>query len=476
MKLSIESSTSTISAASPAPRGLQQVLDNIGNRLSSTSLRYTTDYIANSLNQYTNVDASPRTYDADGNMLQDARWTYTWNGENRLVSISNAYRVLTFKYDYMGRRFRKVVDGDETTFLYDGWNLIQESSPTLTNHYVWGLDLSGSLQGAGGVGGLLSRTKDSGERYLYNYDANGNVTELVDGNGLLVVTYVYDAFGNIIANNDIYASGAELENRFKFSTKYQDDETALSYYGFRYYDAEMGRWLSRDPIGENGGLNLWMAMDNMAVNITDFLGLSDDEIDALEKLGEDDWGTVSDIPHSVRSALRSLYTASEGDACECDQSGEKRYKWMPRVQKDYGQGAGNNMETLAKDMQEMADDMGLVMKFTGLTNPLKWVADQAASVPADAVQKQAWKELEALAKQLDAITISYDIVISYECVECENGFLGFGSYKWRGSGGTQTYRCSGKRGHVSDKNKATGDEEVTCLYEWLLNDPGSQCK
>ena len=81
---------------------------------------------------------------------------------------------------------RKVVNGVTNRFVYDGWNLVSEirdqMSEVGTNYYVWGLDLSGSLQGAGGIGGLIAAIQD-GDVYFPCYDANGNVTELVDTNG-----------------------------------------------------------------------------------------------------------------------------------------------------------------------------------------------------------------------------------------------------------------------------------------------------
>ncbi|OVE76005.1 hypothetical protein BVX97_02690 [bacterium E08(2017)] len=250
----------------------QSLFDNIGNRNIVTNNSETTQYQANSLNQYTNITdgvTNSPTYDTDGNMLSNGEWTYAWNGENRLVTASNATTVLSFKYDYMGRRFSKTVDGAETTFIYDGWNLISESSSTATNHYTWGLDLSQSLQGAGGVGGLLSVTEADSDTYTYCYDANGNVMQLVDSAGSVQASYEYDAFGNIIASSGTMAD----ENPFRFSTKHYDDETKLSYYGFRYYDAGMGRWLNRDPIGENGGENLYAMVRNNAVDYNDYLGL-----------------------------------------------------------------------------------------------------------------------------------------------------------------------------------------------------------
>jgi RHS repeat-associated protein len=115
---------------------------------------------------------------------------------------------------------------------------------------MWGLDLSGSLQGAGGVGGLLKVYDGATSKHCYpGYDGNGNVTVLVDGdNGQVVANYEYGPFGELLRATGLVAKN----NPFRFSTKYQDDETDFLYYGYRYYNPSTGRWVNRDPIGESG--------------------------------------------------------------------------------------------------------------------------------------------------------------------------------------------------------------------------------
>lgn len=182
----------------------------------------------------------------------------------------------------MGRRVQKltyVYAADdwqlekELLFVYDGWNLIEEitleGAVETSRYFVWGLDLSQSLQGAGGVGGLLA-VVDQGVTYHVNYDGNGNVTQLVNAaDGTIAAHMEYDPYGNIIYESGSYAD----ENPFRFSTKYHDDETGLVYYGYRYYYPELGRWINRDPSGEGAGINLYLSVQNNLVNQNDFLGL-----------------------------------------------------------------------------------------------------------------------------------------------------------------------------------------------------------
>jgi len=231
------------------------------------------------------------TYDDDGNLLSDGRFNYSWDGENRLVAAetlstlpSSVPRVkVEFEYDYMSRRVSKqvsnIVSGQWTvvsghSFVYDSWNLVSEicnqQSEITTNLYIHGLDMSGSLGGAGGIGGLLA-AKLGTNSVCYTYDANGNVSELLAADCSLAAHYEYSPFGETIVATGPLAS----ENKFRFSTKFTDDETTLLYYGYRYYSPSLGRWLSRDPIGELGGHNLYAILKNGPIDKQDAIGLLD---------------------------------------------------------------------------------------------------------------------------------------------------------------------------------------------------------
>src|SRR5206468_2180104 len=141
--------------------------------------------------------------------------------------------------------------------------------------FTWGTDLSGTMQGAGGVGGLVSMTVYLGTNagtYFYCYDGNGNVAALVNAtNGAVAAQYEYGPFGELIRATGPMAKA----NPFRFSTKYQDDESDFPYYGFRYYNPSSGRWLSRDPLAEKGGLNLYLFAGNDPLDLVDPLGLAD---------------------------------------------------------------------------------------------------------------------------------------------------------------------------------------------------------
>ncbi|HRT59254.1 MAG TPA: RHS repeat-associated core domain-containing protein, partial [Candidatus Paceibacterota bacterium] len=165
---------------------------------------------------------------------------------------------------------------NDLRLVYDGWNLVAILNPdfSLLTSFTWGLDLSGTMEGAGGVGGLLWMTVPAGANagtYFCAHDGNGNVMALVSAaDGSVAARYEYGPFGELIR-----ATGPMAKtNPFLFSTKYYDWETGLYYYGYRDYDPGTGRWLSRDPLGEEGGINLYEAFRNDPVSYVDADGQS----------------------------------------------------------------------------------------------------------------------------------------------------------------------------------------------------------
>ncbi len=245
---------------------------------------------------YVFVPQTPEVFahDLDGNLIRDGRWTNVWDAENRLVemvSLTNgpaaSKRWLKFGYDWRGRRMGKTVCVRTNSawsvvvsnkFLYDGWNLLAElnaTNNTVIRSYAWGLDLSGTEQGAGGVGGLVA-VKAAGAGVQWPaYDGNGNVMGMYDAVSTnWAARFEYGPFGEAMRAN----ASAVNATPFRFSTKYTDAETESSYYGYRFYAPGTGRWLSRDPSGERGGATLQVFVFNAPVGLTDFLGLDTNQV------------------------------------------------------------------------------------------------------------------------------------------------------------------------------------------------------
>jgi len=248
-------------------------------------------------------------------LTADGVFTYTWDAENRLTSVvpvtpySAGDVKLELYYDYMGRRVGRIVStyngrawvpSSLECFIYDGWNVVMVYDmyyDVFTHKYTWGLDLSGQSGGgttggihdAGGIGGLLACYDTNGtagtgddDAYWYFYDGNGNVGQLIDaGDYSTAAAYEYGPYGNTIASSGSYAD----DNPFRFSTKWLDHEpaagsqagaiaeTGLYYYGYRYYSPALGRWMSRDPIEEQGGYNLYVYAQNSSIDHFDPAGL-----------------------------------------------------------------------------------------------------------------------------------------------------------------------------------------------------------
>ena len=150
-------------------------------------------------------------------------------------------------------------------FVYDGYKLIQvldalnDNAVTMT--FVWHPESTG-------LDTPFSMTYD-GETYYYVTDGNKNVTALLDADGNRAAEYIYHPFGTIYSK-----TGPMVDlNPFRFSSEYHDDETGLVYYNYRYYSPELGRWIKRDPIEEEGGVNLYAMVGNNPIMYNDLLGL-----------------------------------------------------------------------------------------------------------------------------------------------------------------------------------------------------------
>jgi RHS repeat-associated protein len=242
-----------------------------------------------------NLPSTPSyTYDSNGNLTSDGLRSFTYDDENQLITVSvSGSWYSSFTYDGRNRlRIRKEyiwlsggwTQTSETHYIYDGNLVIQERDgnnvPSVT--YTRGVDLSGpisctgSLEGAGGIGGLLARTDNTvlisqvGDPYaFYHGDANGNVTMLLSSYQKAVAQYLHDAYGNTIARSGTLADA----NVYRFSSKEFHSRSGLVYYGRRFYDPNLQRWLNRDPSLEKGGVNLYRFVSNDPVNRIDPLGL-----------------------------------------------------------------------------------------------------------------------------------------------------------------------------------------------------------
>ena len=263
--------------------GTAWAYDKAGNRTNVNDAGQAIRYTANTLNQYTAINGKAPSHNRNGDLLNDGSTrSFTWSGRSEILNVTTQVAVGTtakesFTYDGLQRRISRTDATGTTFFIHDGWNVIAEyrrvgTTNVLQRRYLWGEDLSGSLQGAGGVGGLIQAvdfTSGNAGSYHYHYDGNANVVEITNVSATVVASYRYDAFGRTLVKAGSYAD----TNRYRFSTKPLELTSGLYYYGFRCYQPETGRWLSRDPLGEQGGSNLYGMVGNNEVNRIDLLGL-----------------------------------------------------------------------------------------------------------------------------------------------------------------------------------------------------------
>jgi RHS repeat-associated protein len=239
------------------------------------------------------------TYDSNGNLISDGTRSFAYDDENQLVAVwvSNSWSN-SFAYDGLLRKrieqqytyrssSRSYLLTNEIHYIYDGNVVVEErdkNNEPLTT-YTRGLDLSGTLQGAGGIGGLLARSDNQkiipailSPEYpnpqnvvtsFYFNDAQGNVIALVSPGDILLAQYKYDPFGNLISKSGPMAD----INKYRFSSKEWEENAGLYYYLYRFYDPNLQRWLNRDPIQEGGGINLFNFADNAPLGYIDILGL-----------------------------------------------------------------------------------------------------------------------------------------------------------------------------------------------------------
>jgi RHS repeat-associated protein len=257
--------------------------DAMGNRVSATLLgQGAVSYTTNALNQYTALGslllapgASP-SYDTNGNTLTlPGQRTYVYDGKSRLTQATvgspgeAAFHVASFVYDAQNRQVRRTVDGVTTYFVWDNWSLLAEyqvrnGALVQIARYVHGPRQDEII--------LQQKTTEPTPAYLHE-DALGSTYLLTNAAGAVVERYRYTAFGEVSAFDNRGTTVAQPATRFLYSGREWIPEIGLNDHRNRFYIPIMGRWLSRDPIAEEGGINLYAYVSNMPINFTDPLGL-----------------------------------------------------------------------------------------------------------------------------------------------------------------------------------------------------------
>jgi len=195
------------------------------------------------------------SYDLNGNLGSDGPTSYTWNARNQLTGMSGGTST-SFAYDGLGRRSSRTIIGASANFLSDDLNTVQELS---------GITPAANLL-TGGLDETFTRTDGTGTRSLL-VDGLGSTLELADSSGTLQTHYTFEPFG---ATTTL---GATSTNPQAFTGR-ENDGTGLYFYRARYYNPTYGRFISEDPIGFRGGINVYAYVGGNPLSWVDALGLA----------------------------------------------------------------------------------------------------------------------------------------------------------------------------------------------------------
>ena len=188
------------------------------------------------------------TYDFNGNLTGDGARTFTWDAENRLTSVTAGGHTSAWTYNGAGQRMAEKLDGALIKqWVWDGMKPLVElnASNVVTKRFY----AQGMVSGA-------TLPAPATAKFFYSRDHLGSIREVTDNSGVMRARYDYDPYGR-----KTKLSG-DLEADFGYTGHYVHAASGLHFAFYRAYDADLARWLSRDPIGERGGINLYGYVNN----------------------------------------------------------------------------------------------------------------------------------------------------------------------------------------------------------------------
>lgn len=212
----------------------------------------------------TSIDGKAITYDDIGNALTYDGWTFTWKAGRMLDSMAKTGTNAQFTYDHNGLRVKKVVNGVTTNYTLNGKNIIHMTQGSNDLHFFYD------------VQGKPAMVRFNGADYFYIYSLQGDVVAIIDVNGVQVVEYAYNAWGEPISKTGDMAATLGTVNPFRYRGYVFDEETCLYYLRSRYYNPKWGRFINSDNIVSTGlslfSCNVFAYCNNDSVNFMDQSG------------------------------------------------------------------------------------------------------------------------------------------------------------------------------------------------------------
>ena len=227
--------------------------DDGGNIQSKTEYAYTTGSLGAAVRTVnygygdaswsdllTSIGGQSLTADEIGNLLSDGTWAYTWQHGRQLAGMSKSGQTIAYGYDSDGKRITKTVNGTAYNYHYLGDQLVELMWGGNKLHFTY--DSTGPLS-----------VNCNGTEYFYVKNAQGDVTGLVNASGTRVVTYTYDAWGNLLSTTGSLATTLGEQNPLRYRGYVYDTETGLYYLQSRYYNPTWGRFINADAYLSAGG-------------------------------------------------------------------------------------------------------------------------------------------------------------------------------------------------------------------------------
>ena len=238
------------------------------------------------------------TFDANGNLLSDgAGQSYKWDAENRLIEITRGTETTEFAYDGMSRRTRITeksngLTTEDSRYIWDGAEIVERRA---ANGTTWEQRYYAD--------GFVDAAEGD---FYYTRDHLGSIREVLADDGVTFESqYDYGIWGEVER-----IAGTGIESVFRYTGHFYHVPSELHLTWFRAYDAELGRWISRDPIEELGGLNLYLYVGNDPVVFWDPFGLLVDQA-----------RYYNNAPPFISPEMQDYYTA-KGQLKEFDEISE----------------------------------------------------------------------------------------------------------------------------------------------------------
>ena len=250
--------------------------DNAGNMLTRKKYSYTTGTLGSVLSTQTftygkdgwgdvltKINSTTVTSDASGNILSDGTNTYTWKNGRQLATVTRNGTTWTNTYDASGMRTQRVSGSTVYRYTYEGTQLAQMTVGSNTLLFTYGIN------------GQPMSVKYNGVDYYYITNAQGDVVGILNSSGTDVVTYTYDAWGNLLSTTGSMASSLGLNNPLRYRGYVYDRETGLYYLQSRYYNPTICRFISADNLvapETSVGCNQFIYCCNNPVSYSDSTG------------------------------------------------------------------------------------------------------------------------------------------------------------------------------------------------------------